>query len=213
MIHLHRSFVVASVSLLMAACGTDNSGVATSAASSGGSADSASMAQGMDLLYQKGDPIGAERTFRDLLQRNPNHYGAHYQLAAAIDRAGRPGEARQMWQDMLKLAEGANDTATIRLVKARLAAPDTVGYAQMMVIGTNLLYAQNNPTAAAEEFRKVLAIKPTHYGATYQLGVALDKAGKHEEARPVWTKMLEMANAIKDQSTADTAKARLKQTP
>lgn len=213
MIYLHHSFAVASVLVLMTACGTDNSGLPANASSTGGSADSALMAKGMDLMYQKGDPVGAEQTFREVLQHIPNHYGAHFQLPAAVDRAGRPAEARPMWQDMLKLAQGISDTATIRLVQARLAAPDTVGYAQMMVLGTNLLYAQNNPAAAADEFRKVLALKPTHYGATYQLAMALDKSGKHAEARPLWTKMLEMATAVKDQPTADTARARLKQNP
>ena len=214
MIHLHRSYALGLVVLVAGACGTDNSGnAASTSASPTAAADSSLMASGLELLYQKNDPIAAERVFRQVLEHNPNHYGAHYQLAAAIDRAGRPAEARAMWQDVLKSAEAVNDTPTIKLAQARLAAPDTVGAAQMMVIGLNLLYAQNNPTAAAEEFRKVLALKPTHYGATYQLAVALDKAGKHAEAKPVWAKMVTMATAVNDKATADTARARLKQKP
>jgi Tfp pilus assembly protein PilF len=214
MIRFHRSLVVGSVLMVAAACGTDNGGNAsTNSSTPAASTDDALMANGVDLLYKKGDPIAAERVFRQILERNPMHYGARYQLAAAVDRAGRPAEARLLWQDVLKNAQTVNDSATVRLVQKRLAAPDTVGVTQRMVIGLNLLYAQNNPTAAAEEFRKVLAVNPTHYGATYQLARALDRSGKRDEARPLWTKMLSMATAVNDQATADTARARLKQTP
>ena len=171
------------------------------------------MAKGTDLLYQKGDPLAAEQVFRQVLEHNANHYGAHYQLAVAVDRAGRPTEARPMWQDVLKRAQAVNDSETIRAAVPRLAAPDTVGSNQLMIIGLDLLYAKNNPSAAADEFRKVLALKPQHYGATYQLAKSLDMAGKHGEAKPLWTKMVSMAEAVNDKTTADTARARLKQSP
>lgn len=214
MMSLRRSFIIVSLVGFATACGTDNSGTpAASAGSAGNALDSGLMAKGMDLLYQKNDPIGAQQVFGQVLQQNPNHYGAHYQMAAAVDRAGRPAEARPMWQDVLKRAESVNDTPTIRLVRARLAAPDTIGSNQRMVLGVNLLYAQNNPSAAADEFRKILALKPTHYGATYQLAVSLDKSGKRDEARQLWTRMLAMAIAAKDTPTAETARTRLKQNP
>ena len=82
-----------------------------------------------------------------------------------------------------------------------------------MAGGLNLLYTQNNPAAAAQQFRKVLEKNPTHYGATYQLAVALDKTGKPAEARPLWIKFLGMATAVKDDKNADVARARLKQNP
>lgn len=48
----------------------------------------AMMNQGLDLLYRKGDPAGAGDKFRQVLQRNPRHYGATFQLAKAPDQAG-----------------------------------------------------------------------------------------------------------------------------
>jgi Tfp pilus assembly protein PilF len=204
---LCRILVVASAVIAISACSTDDnaSGSATS------NLDSALMAKGTDLMYQKGDPIAAEQVFRQVLEHNPNHYGAHYQLAVAVDRAGRPTEARPMWQDVLKRAQAVNDSETIRAAVPRLAAPDTVGSNQLMIIGLNLLYAQNNPSVAAEQFKKVLALKPQHYGATYQLAKSLDLAGKHAEAKPIWARMVTMAEAVNDKTTADTARARLKQ--
>ena len=44
----------------------------------------------------------------------------------------------------------------------------------MMKAGTEFLYAKHDASAAAAEFRKVLARNPNHYGATFQLAMALD---------------------------------------
>jgi Flp pilus assembly protein TadD len=214
MIRTRPSLVFAATVLLASACTGENADTATQqGSSSSSSSDAALMAQGTELLYQKNDAAGAERVFRQILQHNPEHYGAHYQLAVAVDRGGRPAEARPMFQDMLKRAQASSDTATIRLVQTRLAAPDTVGADGMMALGVNLLYNQSNAAAAAEQFRKVLALKPTHYGANYQLAVALDRSGKPTEARVLWEKVLGMATAINDQQTIETARTRLKQTP
>src|SRR5438132_13950693 len=56
----------------------------------------------------------------------------------------------------------------------------------MMQVGLDLLYTNNDPPAAAAQFRKVLEHNPRHYGATYQLAVALDRSGQPDEAQPVW---------------------------
>ena len=55
----------------------------------------------------------------------------------------------------------------------------------------------------------MLARNPNHYGATFQLAVALDQAGKKAEARPIWEKMLKLAEAAKDKETADNVRDRL----
>jgi hypothetical protein len=83
----------------------------------------------------------------------------------------------------------------------------------IMKAGLDALYSRNDPTAAAIEFRKVLALNPTHYGATYQLATALDRAGNSEEAQRYWEKMLSMADAANDGATAATARARLARGP
>jgi len=171
------------------------------------------MNEGLTLLYQKSDPFGAELAFRDVLKIDPGHYGAHFQLARAIDREGKPAEARPMYQDVLKSAESMKDTATIAIIQARLAQPDTVGVDAMMAIGINSLYRLNDPVAASAQFRKVLERKPDHYGAMYQLASALDKSGRRAEARPFWEKVLAMATTYKDDNTAETARTRLKQNP
>lgn len=207
---LKRMTLVGTGAALIACGTTPGSGAAAAAKTD---PDSAAMARGLDLLYKGSDPVGAEAAFREVLGHTPTHYGAQYQLAVALDRGGKPADARVVWDAALKNAIAINDTVSAQTARARLAAPDTASQEAMMVLGLDLLHRQNNPTAAVDQFRKVLQKNPTHYGATYQLATALDLAGKPAEAKPVWTKMLGMATAIKDTTTAQTARKRLAAKP
>jgi hypothetical protein len=63
------------------------------------------MKAGIDALYTRGDAAAAETEFRKVLERNPTHYGATYQLATALDRAGKPVEARALWEVVVTMAE------------------------------------------------------------------------------------------------------------
>ena len=65
------------------------------------------MQAGLEALYTKGDAEAAAATF---------------QLAMALDRAGKPAEARPLWEKALKMAEGYNDKATADAARARLTA-------------------------------------------------------------------------------------------
>jgi hypothetical protein len=78
------------------------------------------MQMGLDALYKQDDPNGAAARFRQVLARNPDHYGATLQLAKALDRAGKPEEALPVWRKMLQMAEDADDAETIHTVRTRL---------------------------------------------------------------------------------------------
>ena len=54
------------------------------------------MQAGLETLYTKGDAEAAAATFRKVLEQNPSHYGATFQLAMALDRAGKSAEARPL---------------------------------------------------------------------------------------------------------------------
>ena len=97
----------------------------------------------------------------------------------------------------------------LSLFLACAAKPAPESEETLMKSGLDALYLRHDPVAAVGQFRKVLEINPAHYGATYQLGIALDAAGKGDEARPLWEKVLEMANQYHDEGTARTARARL----
>src|SRR5207245_11282985 len=131
-------------------------------------------------------PRAAAAQFRKLLERNPKHYGATFQLATALDRAGQPDQALPFWKEALRMAEENKDAATAAQARARLARQDALTQEAMMRVGLDLLYAKGDPAAAAAQFRKVLERNPTHYGATLQLATALDRAGNPGEGRPLW---------------------------
>ena len=172
--------------------------------------DAQLMTRGLQQLYQTNDPVGAEATFRAVLAKNPSHYGAHYQLAVALDRGGKPQDARPEWNEVLRLAQSFNDSTVVKTALARLGAPDTASQAGMMARGLDLMYAKNDPVGAIAQFKAVLERNRTHYGANYQLAVALDRAGRAAEAKQVWQRVLPMAIQYKDQKTIDTARARLR---
>lgn len=202
--------VVITLVLLTAACDRrSGSNDATPQAASATTAE-VTMSEGLERLDR--DPSAAADKFREVLTMNPTHYGARFQLARALDLAGRPAEARPIWVAVLGAAESIKDTSTAGIARARLAKPDTLGQAAIMNEGLDLLYRKGDPTGAGDKFRQVLQRNPTHYGATFQLAKALDQVGKSNEARPYWRKILTMADAIKDRSTADTARARLEKT-
>jgi TolA-binding protein len=168
------------------------------------------MDQGLAQLYQSNDPVGAQETFRRVIRTNPTHYGAHYQLAVALDRSGKPTEARAAWEEMRKLAEPIGDTTTLATVRRRLASPDTASVDAMMSLGLHHLYTQNDAAGAAQQFRNVIAKVPTHYGATYQLAKSLDILGQRDQATPLWRKVLGMATQYRDDRTIQQARERLK---
>jgi Tfp pilus assembly protein PilF len=171
------------------------------------------MRAGLDALYQRHDPTGAAAEFQQVLAKNPTHYGATFQLAAALEAAGRPQEARPYWEKALAMAQRYADTETADRARARLGTPEVPSDEAVMRHGLDALYRQHDPAAAAAEFRQVLARNPTHYGATFQLAAALDAAGKRAEARPLWKKMLDMSVVLNDTETANAARARLASKP
>jgi tetratricopeptide (TPR) repeat protein len=175
------------------------------------------MKAGLDALYTQHDLEAAVARFRKVLELNPGHYGATFQLATALDRAGRPAEARPYWEKAKTMAEEAKDVETLAAASARLAKPEVMTeeetQAALMRAGLDALYKKNDPAAAVAAFRQVLARSPTHYGATFQLATALDRAGKPAEARPLWEKVQKMAEQFNDKETLTIARARLARTP
>ena len=121
-------------------------------------------------------------------------------LAALAGDPQRASEARER-------AEGTDPSETVT------SASSVDPQVERMDAGLGLLYEKRDPVAAAEEFRALLAMNPLHYGAHYQLAVALDRAGEPGDARPLWERVLQMAEGFEDQATADTARRRLEQGP
>ena len=167
------------------------------------------MKRGLDELYERKAPDAAVEDFRRALRKSPDHYGGTFQLAKALDDAGRPVEARPVWVRMLSLAESARDAETIKTVRDRLARPDVVSVDTLMRLGLDALYRLHDPHGAIGRFQEVLRRSPGHYGALYQLASALDQTGRRAEARPYWEKVLAIALTYRDDGTARAASERL----
>jgi len=197
----HTALFLALVATLLVAC------------SKAPETDEALMKSGLDALYARADATAASAQFRKVLQRNPKHYGATYQLAAALDRGGKQDEARPYWEKALAMAEANRDDQTAATARTRLGKPAPGPEEIAMKAGLDALYRRGDAAGAAAEFRKVLQQNPTHYGATYQLAAALDRAGNSAEARPLWEKVLKMAEGYKDTETTTAARKRLAQRP
>ena len=82
--------------------------------------DEALMKRGLAALYEQNDPVRAEGLFREMLKRNPAHYGATFQLAVALDNSGRRPAARTVWKQALTMAESYNDPETAKRIRVRL---------------------------------------------------------------------------------------------
>jgi tetratricopeptide (TPR) repeat protein len=172
----------------------------------------ASMQAGLDALYQDGDAATAATHFQAVLQRNPEHYGANYQLAVALDRSGHPDAARAIWEKVLSMAEGYADAETMETARRRLDQPaqdDGDQLALWMRAGLDLHYTRGETEEAIVAFRRVLEVNPDHYGANYQIAVALDAAGRRDEAEPHWRRVLVMAEGYADEETLAAARRRL----
>ena len=172
----------------------------------------AMMERGVNALYKGGNAADAEKEFRDVLKANPEHYGAHYQLAVALQREGKIEEARTLWNDVTKRADAINDTATARTARQNASALTAGSDGALMTSGLAKLKA-NDVAGAAADFKKVTEQNPTHYGAHYQLAAALDRMGKRAESKDLWVKVLGMAVSYNDSQTIATARQRLAQTP
>ena len=90
------------------------------ACSKGADSEEALMQAGLDALYTRRDPNAAVVQFRKVLEQNPTHYGATYQLASALDAAGKQDEAHPLWEKVLQMAEESNDTPTADTARTRL---------------------------------------------------------------------------------------------
>jgi len=192
-----------------------------------------------NLADRMGNHDAAERYFQKALELREDDAGAHYAYALFLLRGGRTEEARgetkrafeidreALLSFVMNAYENGDATPLCKLVmgtdpplvgdpqgvyeRVCVSAPEVE--AAMMQVGLDALYTRHDPLAAAAQFRQVLERHPTHYGATYQLAVALDQAGQRDQARPLWERALTMAEKENDKPTADTARARLQERP
>ncbi|MFO0760034.1 MAG: tetratricopeptide repeat protein [Byssovorax sp.] len=137
------------------------------------------VAEAKKLLETEHEPIQAASALRRALALEPGHAEAARLLAVALGQAG----------------------------VAAAPPPDPDG--ETMKAGLAALYTSRDYPAAIAAFQQVLGRTPGHYGATYQLAVALDRAGKGEEAKAQWARVLKLGEQYADEKVIAEARARL----
>ncbi len=79
-----------------------------------------------------------------------------------------------------------------------------------MLAGLVYQYHLDASALAVDRYRTVLDLKPHHYGAHYQLAVALLGSGRRDAAQAAWREFVAMADAIGDHESLESAPALLR---
>jgi hypothetical protein len=82
------------------------------------------MKAGLAAMYERRNPREATTLFREVLADRPDHYGAHFQLAKALDQAGDSTSALVVWKRVLDLARASGDSSTAAIAARRVGSPD-----------------------------------------------------------------------------------------
>src|SRR5262249_53280237 len=118
---------------------------------------------------------------------------AAYRAVTALDAVNADA-----WRGTARLLEQRADWAAAAAAWDRALAADPTSVDAAMHAGLLYAWRLGDPSTAVERFDAVLALSPEHYGAHYQVAVALLAAGHTDEARAAWRAFVPMAQAISD---------------
>lgn len=131
------------------------------------------------------------------------------ELSAWLNQIGRTRDSVDMARQAARQSGGRQSAKEIEAAKRSAPEDEAVVESTLMNAGLDALYSRRDYGAAISAFRDVLSRSPTHYGANFQMAVALDAAGRHPEAVPYWKTVLRIARSVGDKATGDTAAQRL----
>jgi tetratricopeptide (TPR) repeat protein len=169
------------------------------------------MDEGVDLLYAQHNPTSALSLFDQVLAQNPHHYGAIYQRAKALDALGDLQHALDAWKQCAPLAARTRDQKATQYIQQRIAVlqKSIPTITSKMNAGVELLHSQKQPSKAVAYFQEVLATWKTHYGAKYQLAVALEQSNQRDASKTAWTRVQQAATEIGEAADIDAATSAL----
>jgi tetratricopeptide (TPR) repeat protein len=158
---------------------------------------------------------------------NPGLALARVHRAEAFERLGRRDDAladyreatridpahAEAWIAQGRLLEGRGDWGGAANAFDRGLAIDPTNADAAMRAALLLQYRLGDAASAVERYRRVLASNPAHYGARYQLAVALLATGRRDEALAAWARFVPMARAIGDEASIAQAPAALRAGP
>lgn len=144
---------------------------------------------GLDA-HRRDDLTSAERHYRAVLQAAPDTLDAYNLLGRLLVQSGRAGDAIPLLRHALDrnagqpglwisyaealLVYGANETAREAAEKARQLAPKD---SDVLYVWAEAQRAASAWVAAADGYRRLLAVRPEHAGAWLQLAACLQAMG------------------------------------
>ncbi|MFZ1006379.1 MAG: tetratricopeptide repeat protein [Candidatus Sulfotelmatobacter sp.] len=155
----------------------------------------------------QGDPrmVLQESLARHNVEKNPNDFEAHYNLAAMLQVKGHLDDAVREYETALRLhpddavvnnamasallAMGRGEQAVVYLRAALKIRPD---YFDAHYNLGNLLASRNDFEGASEQFRAALQEQPNDANAEANLGSALAELGKFAEAKSHFERALQI---------------------
>ena len=146
-------------------------------------------------LKKEGNLEQAEVCLREVIQVQPNHWGAHNNLGTLMQNKGNILEAKHCYQKAIEFngnfAHAIANLASISQLEedweqakkgfyqALKLKPD---YVPAHINLANLFKQQQRMGAAIEHFEKVIALEPNHTEAYFNLGQIFEYQGKSEAA-------------------------------
>jgi tetratricopeptide (TPR) repeat protein len=144
-------------------------------------------AAALERLGRLDDALAAARRATSL---DPSHADAWFLQAALLERRGAWADAAAAYDRVFALDPDRTDAA--------------------MAAGVIYHHRLGRSRLAVARYRAVLALDPHHYGAHYQLAVALLGAGERDAAVAAWRAFVPLARALRDRATLDGAPAALR---
>ena len=177
------------------------------------------------LEAREGHDPASMRWADEAVRCNPGLALARAHRAATLERLGRADDALAEYRETTRIdaAHAGAWLAQGRLLEARGEwAPAAEAYDRALTADPTSIdaamraglvrhYRLGDSATAVERYRTVLALDPQHYGAHYQLAVALLGAGRRDDALAAWARFVPMAEAIGDRKSIDGAPAELRQ--
>jgi tetratricopeptide (TPR) repeat protein len=178
------------------------------------------------LAAREGREQESLRWADEAVRCNPGLALARAHRALTLERLGRTDEALAEYREATRIdaVHAGAWLAQGRLLEARgewraaaeaydhVLTADPTSTEAAMLAGLVYQYRLGDSATAVERYRTVLDLDPHHYGAHYQIAVALLGAGRRDAALAAWARFVPMAEAIDDRKSIDGAPAELRGT-
>lgn len=177
------------------------------------------------LETRLGDSVASLAWADEAARCEPGLASGHYYRALALEQVGRSEDAlaeyrettrldprhTKAWFALGRLLETQTDWAgAVAAYDRAIAESDGTHTEAAMNAGLIYHYRLGAPAHAADRYRTVLDRVPSHYGAQYQIAVALLASGHTEEATAAWRRFARIAETHADYAALETAPAVLR---